>query len=73
MSAVRKPLIHSAPKSATRTAARADAHARIEKERRLGATLIRLGKLMMKRSRKLSNCSGKPTRHSPKPRRSSAC
>jgi len=45
MSAVRKRMSHSAPKSMMRTAAPADAQAKTERERRLGATLIRLGKL----------------------------
>lgn len=45
MSAVRRRLTQSAPKPATRAVAPADAQARVERERRLGATLIRLGKL----------------------------
>ena len=45
MSAVRRRLTQSAPKASSRPASPADAQAKIERERRLGATLVRLGKL----------------------------
>ncbi|MEK7264974.1 MAG: CpsD/CapB family tyrosine-protein kinase [Pseudomonadota bacterium] len=45
MSAVRRRLMQSAPTTPSRTASLADPQARAEREQRLGATLIRLGKL----------------------------
>ena len=45
MSAERRRLVRGAPATPARTASPANAQARAERERRLGATLIRLGKL----------------------------